>query len=200
MPGFYSGPIAVLHDRSLYLADIPIVVSMLFFGVSDSHHRYGTHPQKGGGLGTQAILIVGVATIVADGLSMGLGEYLSSKAMNEYMNIERKREEWELANHRQVQCRGRRSSCVVEIVGGGLFHGVKRVGGGRWAGLPRFEYCANPPPMGIRSNMWRARLVCPMHATSVPETYLRFTQKGLCWVHTSPLLVRLMYARKHAPT
>eukprot|EP00903_Cladosiphon_okamuranus_P015404 g14228.t1 len=56
---------------------------------------------SGGGLGTQAVLIVGVSTIVADGLSMGLGEYLSSKAMNEYMDIERKREEWELANHRQ---------------------------------------------------------------------------------------------------
>lgn len=59
--------------------------------------------RKGGGLGTQAVLIVGVSTIVADGLSMGLGEYLSSKAMNEYMDIERKREEWELANHRQAR-------------------------------------------------------------------------------------------------
>lgn len=57
----------------------------------------------GGGLGTQAVLIVGVSSIVADGLSMGLGEYLSSKAMNEYMDIERKREEWELANHREVR-------------------------------------------------------------------------------------------------
>ena len=57
----------------------------------------------GGGLGTQAVLIVGISTIIADGLSMGLGEYLSSKAMNEYMAIERKREEWELANHRQAR-------------------------------------------------------------------------------------------------
>lgn len=57
---------------------------------------------EGGGLGTQAVLVVGISSIVADGLSMGLGEYLSSKAMNEYMTIERKREEWELANHRQV--------------------------------------------------------------------------------------------------
>lgn len=60
---------------------------------------------EGGGLGTQAVLVVGVSTIVADGLSMGLGEYLSSKAMNEYMDIERKREEWELANHRQASVR-----------------------------------------------------------------------------------------------
>lgn len=56
----------------------------------------------GGGLGTQAVLILGVSSIFADGLSMGLGEYLSSKAMNEYMDIERKREEWELTHHRQV--------------------------------------------------------------------------------------------------
>lgn len=59
----------------------------------------------GGGLGTQAVLILGVSSIFADGLSMGLGEYLSSKAMNEYMDIERKREEWELTHHRQVQQR-----------------------------------------------------------------------------------------------
>lgn len=57
---------------------------------------------SGGGLGTQAILILGVSSIFADGLSMGLGEYLSSKAMNEYINGERKREEWELTHHRQV--------------------------------------------------------------------------------------------------
>lgn len=56
----------------------------------------------GGGLGTQAVLILGVSSIFADGLSMGLGEYLSSKAMKEYIDIERKREEWELTNHRQV--------------------------------------------------------------------------------------------------
>lgn len=55
----------------------------------------------GGGLGTQAVLILGVSSIFADGLSMGLGEYLSSKAMNEYIDLERKREEWELTHHRQ---------------------------------------------------------------------------------------------------
>eukprot|EP00904_Undaria_pinnatifida_P006764 jgi/Undpi1/3217/HiC_scaffold_15.g06591.m1 len=55
----------------------------------------------GGGLSPQTILIVGISSIVADGLSMGLGEYLSTKAMNDYMEVERKRQEWGLAHHRQ---------------------------------------------------------------------------------------------------
>lgn len=81
---------------------LPIPLS----GSEPSRTRFFSHlciPITGGGLGTQAVLIVGVSTIVADGLSMGLGEYLSSKAMNEYMDIERKREEWELANHREAR-------------------------------------------------------------------------------------------------
>ncbi|CAN0369846.1 unnamed protein product, partial [Laminaria digitata] len=55
----------------------------------------------GGGLSPETVLIIGISSIVADGLSMGLGEYLSSKAMNDFMDIERKRQEWELAHHRQ---------------------------------------------------------------------------------------------------
>lgn len=67
----------------------------------------------GGGLGTKTVLIVGVSSIVADGLSMGLGEYLSSKAMNEYVAIERKREQWELAHHREVWCLLRACVCLL---------------------------------------------------------------------------------------
>ncbi|CAN0317694.1 unnamed protein product, partial [Discosporangium mesarthrocarpum] len=53
----------------------------------------------GGGLSSGVILILGVSNMIADGLSMGLGEYLSAKAMNEYIDVERQREEWELKNH-----------------------------------------------------------------------------------------------------
>lgn len=33
---------------------------------------------------------------------MGLGEFLSSKAMNEYMALQRKRGEWQLGHNREV--------------------------------------------------------------------------------------------------
>ena len=50
----------------------------------------------GGSLGSDVILLMGFANLVADGLSMGFGDYLSSKAEFEYTRAEHKREKWEL--------------------------------------------------------------------------------------------------------
>jgi hypothetical protein len=50
----------------------------------------------GGSLGTNVILLMGFSNLVADGLSMGFGDYLSSKAEFEYTRAEHKREKWEL--------------------------------------------------------------------------------------------------------
>mmetsp|Transcript_37593 Transcript_37593/g.49544 ORF Transcript_37593/g.49544 Transcript_37593/m.49544 type:complete len:279 (+) Transcript_37593:172-1008(+) len=55
----------------------------------------------GGGIGWESILILGFSNIFADALSMGVGEYLSSKAHNEYVLSEKRREEWELRNHKE---------------------------------------------------------------------------------------------------
>jgi len=56
--------------------------------------------------------VVVVLGIFADGLSMGLGDYMSSQAEVEYTESERKREKWEMDNNmsqtrRQQQQRGR---------------------------------------------------------------------------------------------
>ncbi|CAM9187943.1 unnamed protein product [Ascophyllum nodosum] len=56
----------------------------------------------GGGFSPRSVLVVGVAIVAAEALSMGLGEYLSSKAMNEYIFLQRKREEWELDQNRET--------------------------------------------------------------------------------------------------
>ena len=53
----------------------------------------------GGGLSHIVILILGIAHLFADGLSMGMGDVLSTKAMNEYTLEERKREEWEMKHN-----------------------------------------------------------------------------------------------------
>ncbi|CAM9160095.1 unnamed protein product [Discosporangium mesarthrocarpum] len=55
----------------------------------------------GGCFIVSVILILGFSNIFADALSMGVGEYLSSKAHNEYVLAEKRREEWELKNHRE---------------------------------------------------------------------------------------------------
>lgn len=48
----------------------------------------------GGNLSTGVVLILGFSNILADALSMGVGEFLSSKAENEWILSERRREDW----------------------------------------------------------------------------------------------------------
>eukprot|EP00158_Paraphelidium_tribonemae_P001969 Partr_v1_DN25003_c0_g2_i1_m51136 putative vacuolar iron transporter len=53
----------------------------------------------GAGLSIGVVIVLGVANILADGLSMGVGDYLSSTAEIDYAINERKREEWETENY-----------------------------------------------------------------------------------------------------
>jgi VIT1/CCC1 family predicted Fe2+/Mn2+ transporter len=55
----------------------------------------------GGRLPPSVVLILGFSNIFADALSMGVGEFLSSKAENEWILSERDREEWEMENYPQ---------------------------------------------------------------------------------------------------
>jgi VIT1/CCC1 family predicted Fe2+/Mn2+ transporter len=50
----------------------------------------------GAGLGSGIILILGLANLLADGLSMAAGAYLSLKSEREYYDREREREDWEV--------------------------------------------------------------------------------------------------------
>jgi VIT1/CCC1 family predicted Fe2+/Mn2+ transporter len=50
----------------------------------------------GAELGSDVILILGLANLFADGLSMAAGAYLSSKSEREYYQRERERETWEV--------------------------------------------------------------------------------------------------------
>jgi len=52
----------------------------------------------GASLSSGIVLILGFANLIADGLSMGIGDYLSTKAENEYKRAEREREMWEVEN------------------------------------------------------------------------------------------------------
>ena len=49
----------------------------------------------GGKLSVDTILILGFSSVLADAISMGVGDALSTKAENEYILAERKREQWE---------------------------------------------------------------------------------------------------------
>ncbi len=53
----------------------------------------------GAALEPTVVLILGFANLFADGLSMAIGDYLSTRAEQEYQASERAREEWEINNY-----------------------------------------------------------------------------------------------------
>ncbi|MBL7056589.1 VIT1/CCC1 transporter family protein [Candidatus Woesearchaeota archaeon] len=53
----------------------------------------------GAALGANIVIILGLANLLADGFSMAVGNYLSSRSDKEFMDRERKREEWEIENY-----------------------------------------------------------------------------------------------------
>ena len=55
----------------------------------------------GASLAAKIVLILGFANLVADGISMAIGDYLSTRAENDYNRAEREREAWEVENYPQ---------------------------------------------------------------------------------------------------
>ncbi|MBI4976754.1 MAG: VIT1/CCC1 transporter family protein [Spirochaetes bacterium] len=53
----------------------------------------------GAALAPAIVLIMGFANLIADGLSMAIGDYLSTKAEKEYEAAEKTREEWEMTHY-----------------------------------------------------------------------------------------------------
>lgn len=53
----------------------------------------------GADLSAGIVLILGFANLIADGLSMAIGDFLSTKAEKEYSQAERVREAWEVENY-----------------------------------------------------------------------------------------------------
>jgi VIT1/CCC1 family predicted Fe2+/Mn2+ transporter len=53
----------------------------------------------GAALSPGIVLILGFANLIADGLSMAIGDYLSTKAEQEYSRAERERELWEVRHY-----------------------------------------------------------------------------------------------------
>lgn len=53
----------------------------------------------GADLSAGVALILGFANLVADGLSMAIGDYLSTRSEQEYHRAERRREEWEVTHY-----------------------------------------------------------------------------------------------------
>ncbi len=59
----------------------------------------------GADLSSGIVLILGFANLIADGLSMAIGDYLSTKSEQEYHRAERRREEWEVEHYPEGEIR-----------------------------------------------------------------------------------------------
>lgn len=57
----------------------------------------------GASLSVKIILILGFANLVADGISMSVGNYLGTKSEQEYYEQEKRVEEWEIKNFRDIE-------------------------------------------------------------------------------------------------
>ncbi|CEM32012.1 unnamed protein product [Vitrella brassicaformis CCMP3155] len=53
----------------------------------------------GAGLSSGSVILLGIANLVADGLSMGLGDYFSARAEIDYARAEERREKWEMEHY-----------------------------------------------------------------------------------------------------
>jgi len=59
----------------------------------------------GGGFGPNVVIVMGISSLLADAMSMGVGDALSSKAEVEVAKRERERERWELENFKEGEIR-----------------------------------------------------------------------------------------------
>ena len=56
---------------------------------------------EGAQLSTSTMLVFGFANLIADGLAMGIGDYLSEMSEIEYIISEKEREKWEFSNYEE---------------------------------------------------------------------------------------------------
>ena len=59
----------------------------------------------GADLEGRVVVLMGIANLVSDGISMGLGDFFSEKSENEYIMGEKKREAWEMQNNPEGEVR-----------------------------------------------------------------------------------------------
>ena len=88
--------------RSQTLCLAICVVGAWLCGTSPSVPSH-TARLAGAHLGTVGILALGVSNVVADALSMSVGEVLSSRSYNKYVQTEMEREAWYIAPARPQQ-------------------------------------------------------------------------------------------------
>lgn len=77
-----------------------VIKSVVFGGLDGIITTFATVAAvAGSGLDIEVLILLGLANLIGDAISMGVGDFLSSKAETEHMWIERAREKWEYENY-----------------------------------------------------------------------------------------------------
>lgn len=101
-----------MHESNTVLANAPkphragghYIKSLIYGGLDGIITTFAVVAGvAGASLSASIILILGFANLVADGISMAIGDYLSTRAEQEYASTERIREEWEVMNHPEAE-------------------------------------------------------------------------------------------------
>ncbi|KAG5475774.1 hypothetical protein CUR178_03487 [Leishmania enriettii] len=88
-----------MHAESHNSSASEYIKSVVFGGLDGIMTTFAIISAAAGGGGTYAtVLIFGFSNVIADGFSMGFGEYVSGEAERENAISERRREEWEVEN------------------------------------------------------------------------------------------------------
>lgn len=96
------------------------IKSVIFGGLDGSITTFSTIASVvGGSLPIQIVITLGFANLIADAISMGMGDTISSRAEAMYLRDEKKREIWELENYPE----GERAEMVDILVTKGFDHG-----------------------------------------------------------------------------
>ena len=89
------------------------IKSIIFGGLDGVITTFSTIASAfGGNQSTQVVITLGFANLIADGLSMGVGDFLSSRAEFQHLVAEKAREEWEFDNFPE----GERAEMVTKLI------------------------------------------------------------------------------------
>jgi len=139
----------VAHDGAVAKADeahggfgSDYVKSIVFGGLDGIITTFSTIASSvGGNLSIEAVITLGFANLIADAISMGVGDFISSKAEYDHLMAERARELWEFDNHPEGEKQEmvRRSIrllvCVAPLALSVCWHKTRPSKSSGWQGL-----------------------------------------------------------------
>eukprot|EP01138_Halocafeteria_seosinensis_P006585 gb/GECG01006732.1/.p1 GENE.gb/GECG01006732.1/~~gb/GECG01006732.1/.p1 ORF type:complete len:326 (+),score=49.68 gb/GECG01006732.1/:1-978(+) len=95
------------HDQNPMLAEeshggagSDVIKSIVFGGIDGSITVFAVVAAvRGSGLGVEVLMLMSIAALIGDAISMGFGDFLSSTAETDHVWVERAREKWEYENY-----------------------------------------------------------------------------------------------------